>query len=275
MKIMKRNLFFMFFICVLFSTTTKSCSESIQDFGAVDFVEGDKAIVKINMASMYPDDRFMVVKFNDVRITPRIQGRQPYPGGGYNTRGPSSSEYLLVDAGTVNVKICLPKKVDDGKDSIVLYSGDINLKTEGRYTLHVTDTGANTRLIPVEEEFVLPDSAYASYRFINLMPNVESIDLYYGFFSNAAASQTPAQDSLVAANIKYGEISPSFTLHRGASKTFKVRPAGAPVTNESVLAFYGNAGSTLNQRQYICYALGYQGQTTAAMRPYVSFMLVR
>lgn len=272
---MKRNLFFVLFVSVLCSTIFKSCSESIQDFGAVDFVTGEKAIVKINMASVYPDDRFMVVKFNDVRITPRIQARQPYPGGGYNTRGPSSSEFLMVDAGKINVKISLPKKVDDGKDSLVLYSGDINFKSGGRYTLHIADTGANTRLIPTEEEFVLPDSAYASYKFINLIPNVEAVDLYYGFFSNVASSQTAAQDSLVAANIKFGEISPTFILHRGASKTFKVRPAGAPVTNESVLAFYGNAGSTLNQRQYICYALGYQGQTSVAMKPYVSFMLVR
>jgi len=107
------------------------------------------------------------------------------------------------------------------------------------------------------------------------MPNVEAIDLYYGFFSTAAASQTPAQDSLVASNIKFGEISPKFTLHRGSTKTFKIRPAGAAVTNESVLAFYANANSTLNRRQYTCYALGYAGQTSNIMKPYVSFMLIR
>lgn len=273
---MKRNLFLIIFISLIASTVFNSCeNETIQDFGEVEFMNGDKAIVKINMASVYPDDRFMVVKFNDVRITPPIQARQPYPGGGYNTRGPSSSEFLMVNGGNVNVKITLPKKKDDGMDSLVLYSGNIDLKAGGRYTLHIADTGANTKLIPTEEEFLLPDSAYASYRFINLMPNVEAIDLYYGFFSTAAASQTPAQDSIVARNIKFGEISPKFVLHRGASKTFKIRPAGAPVTNESVLAFYANTGSTLNQRQYTCFALGYQGQTTTAMRPYVSFMLLR
>lgn len=272
---MKKYLFFAILLGFFSSTVFNSCDEAIQDFGAVDFINGDKAIVKINMASVYPDDRFMIVKFNDVRITPRIQARQPYPGGGYNTRGPSSSEFLMVDGGNVNVKICLPKKVDDGKDSIVLYSGNVQLRAGGRYTLHVTDTAANTKLITTEENFVLPDSAYASYRFINLMPNVPSIDLYYGFFNTAAASQTPAQDSLVARDIKFGEISPQFILHRGASKTFKIRPAGAAVTNETVLAFYANAGSTLNQRQYTCYALGYAGQTSTAMKPYVSFMLVR
>lgn len=272
---MRRYLFFVILMVLFSSTIFNGCKDTIQDFGAVDFISEDKAIVKINMASVYPDDRFMIVKFNDIRVTPRIQAREPYPGGGYNTRGPSSSEFLMVDGGNVNVKVCLPKKVDDGQDSIVLYSGMIDLKAGGRYTLHVTDTAANTKLITTEESFVLPDSAYASYRFINLMPNVPAIDLYYGFFNTAVASQTPAQDSLVATNIKFGEISPKFILHRGASKTFKIRPAGAAVTNETVLAFYANAGSTLNQRQYTCYALGYSGQTSAAMKPYVSFMLVR
>src|SRR5690606_25269317 len=111
--------------------------------------------------------------------------------------------------------------------------------------------------------------------FINLIPNVMAVNFYNGFNTTAAGTQTPAQDSLVDSNVKFGEISPRIVLNRSVTRTFKVRPAGAPVTNESVLAFYANAGSTLNQRQYTCYALGWAGQTSTIMKPYISFMLVR
>jgi len=175
----------------------------------------------------------------------------------------------------VNVKVCLPNQTDDGRDSVVLYATDVDVQAGGRYTLHVADTGAFTKIISTVEEFAMPDSAYASYRFINLMPNVDALDLYYGFFSNSATGQIASQDSLIASNVRFGEISPTIVLHRTASRTFKIRPAGAPVTNESVLAFYGNANTTLNQRQYTAYAMGYAGETAATLRPYISFMLIR
>ena len=41
-----------------------SCEKSIQDFGKVDLLGADDVIVKINMASIYPDDRYMYVKFD-------------------------------------------------------------------------------------------------------------------------------------------------------------------------------------------------------------------
>lgn len=272
---MKRYLIIYVFLAFLAFSSFHSCKEAIQDFGEVEFIDGDRAIVKINMASAYPDDRYMYVKVNDVRVTPLIRGREPYPGGGYNTRGPSGSEFLMIDAGNVNVKVCLPHKTDNGKDSVILYSTDVSVKGGERYTFHVTDTGTYTKVIPTIEEFAQPDSAYASYRFINLMPNVEALDFYYGYFNNTAGGQIATQDSLIASNIKFGEISSKIVLHRSATKTFKIRPAGAPVTNESVLAFYGNAGASLNQRQYTGYAMGYAGETSAAMKPYISFMLVR
>ena len=273
---MKRYWFIGLFICLISASLMSSCSkDKIQDFGDVEFLDDNKAIVKINMASVYSDDRYMVVKFNDVRVTPWIRAREPYPGGGYNTRGPSSSEFLLVDAGNINVKIIVPKTVDDGTDSLVLYTSAIDIQGGNRYTLHITDTAANTKIIPEQETFALPDSSYSSYRFVHLMPNVEAIDLYYGFFSTSAAGQSADQDSLVMSNIKYGEVSPTFVLNRSVTRTWKIRPAGAPVSNETVLAYYANAGSTLNQRQYNAYALGWAGETSAIMKPYISFMLVR
>ena len=262
-------------LCFLSFTLLIGCKEAIQDFGDLDFLTSDDAIVKINMASVYSDDRYMYVRFNDQRVTPRIRAREPYPGGGYNTRGDSRPDFLKVSAGTVNIKVCLPHSVDIGKDSIVLSEQSVVLEGGKQYTLHVTDTAANTQLILSQESLARPDSSFATYRFVNLMPNVEAIDLYYGFYSTSAGGQSPAQDSLVASGIKYGQISDYFTLNRVATRTWKIRPAGAAVTNETVLAFYTSTSSTLDRRSYTAYALGYAGFTSTIMKPYISFYLVR
>lgn len=263
------------FIGVIAVFFTWACKESIQDFGDLQFMGSDDAIVKINMTSVYPDDRFMYVKFNDRRVTPLIRAREPYPGGGYNTRGDSRPDFLKVKQGNVNVKVCLPHKEDDGRDSLVLAQLDIKVDGGKQYTVHIADTADRTKMILTTESLARPDSSYATYRFINLMPDVEAIDLYYGFYSTTIAGQSPTQDSLVAKNIKYGEISEYFTLHRTTTRTWKIRAAGAPVTNETVLAFYSNAASTLNSRSYTAYALGYRDETDAIMKPYISFFLVR
>ncbi len=78
-----------------------SCEKSIQDFGKVEFLGPDDVIVKVNMASIYPDDRYMYVKFDDQRVTSLIRGREPFPGGGYNTRGDSRPDFLKWKAGNV------------------------------------------------------------------------------------------------------------------------------------------------------------------------------
>ena len=137
------------------------CKERIQDFGDLDFLTANDAIVKINMASVYPDDRYMYVRFNDNRVTPLIRAREPYPGGGYNTRGDSRPDFLKIAAGTVNIKVCLPHKVDNGKDSIVLAQQNVTLEPGKQYTVHVTDTAANTKMFLAEESLVRPDSSFA------------------------------------------------------------------------------------------------------------------
>lgn len=236
----------------------------------------DDVVVKINMASLYKDNRKMIVKFNDVRVTPLIQGREPYPGGGYNTLGDSKSDFLRASSGSLNVKVILPHKVDTGADSVLLYEVNHVLEKGNRYVLHITDTAEFTKSLVTKEDFTLPDSSTSRYRFVNLMPNVPAIDLYYGVYATTAATQTPIADVLVASNIKYLEASEYFTLARTPTRTFKIRPAGAAVTNATVLAYYANANTTLNQKVYTAYALGYQGMaTTDHRRPFISFSITR
>ncbi|MNX93796.1 hypothetical protein D3C86_1259980 [compost metagenome] len=246
------------------------CGKNVLDYGDVEKIGDDVPLIKINYACPYVDDRFVVVKFNDKRVTSRIQNRTPFPGGGYNTRGDVRADYLTIETGNVEVKVTLPFKKDNGLDSLTLYKTTLNIEKGKRYVVHLTDTASLIKSVLTEENFLMPDSGYATYRFINLMPNVPAIDLYYG---TSATDHTA--DRLVAANVKYLEISSYFTLNRFAARTWKIRPAGAALTTATILASYVNVGSLLNQRTYTAYAHGYNGKTTAAQKPYLSFFHIR
>ncbi len=264
---------FIFIIIAAFSLY--ACEKQNFDYGDLTKVDGTNALVKINFASSYPstnpDTNWFAVKFNDRRVTPLILGRTPYPGGGYNTNGPSWPDYLIVKPGNLKVDVVLPKKVDDGTDSLTLYTTNFTVEAGTPYTLHITDTARMTKSVLVPEDFQKPDSGYARYRFINLMPNVPSIDLYYGQNATSVVGER-----LVASNIKYMEIGEYFTINRASTRTWKIRPAGADAsTINTVLASYAGTGALGNQREYTIYAMGYQGNTLYSGKPYISFLLVR
>lgn len=246
------------------------CDRHEINYGDTEYVSADDAIVKINYASLYADNRYVFIKFNGKRVTPLIRGRQPFPGGGYNTGGDVRADFLSISPGDVRVDVTLPHKLDDGLDSTILYTTNVKLEAGKRYTIHITDTAAFTKSVMTEEDFSKPDSGYARYRFINLMPNVPAIDLYYG-----QSNTTTIADKKIASNIKYLESSDYITLNRAATRTWKIRPAGAAVTTATVLANYTSASTLLNQRTYTIFALGYNGIKVAPRMPYVSFFHVR
>jgi len=253
---------------VLFSMA--GCDRNELNYGDTEYVSATDAVVKLNYASLYLDNRYVFVKFNGKRVTPLIRGRQPFPGGGYNTLGDVRADFLSINPGDVKVEVVLPHKVDNGLDSAILYNTTVKLDQGKRYTIHITDTGSLTKSMLTEENFAKPDSGYAVYRFVNLMPNVPEIDLYYG----QSATVTIA-DKKIASNIKYMEVSDYITLNRAAARTWKIRPAGAAITNATVIASYTSASTLLNQRSYTIYALGYNGVKVAPTMPYLSFFHIR
>lgn len=260
-----------YFFGVLVAFIFLACEEQGFDYGDLTKFDNTKALVKINYASAYPNDPLVAIKFNGARVTPLIQGRTPYPGGGYNTLGPSWPDYLMVEPGDLQVDVILPKAKDDGTDSLTLYTTNVRVEGGMPYTLHITDTAVLTKSVLIPEVFQMPDSGYARYRFVNLMPNVPAVDLYYGQNATSVVGER-----LIAANIKYLEISDYFTINRASTRTWKIRPAGADAsTTATVLANYTGSGSLLNQREYTIFAMGYQENTLASGRPYVSFLLVR
>lgn len=253
-------------LCILLA----SCTKNVLDYGETVKFGEDQALLKINYTSYYSDNRAVYFKINDQRVSGIMTARTPFPGGGYNTGGASSSDFLMVSSGDVKLSVVLPHKIDKGLDSLVLYTTNIQLTGGKNYVVHIADTAAKTKTLLSEEQFVRPDTAKCNYRFVNLMPNVPAVDLYYG---TSAANHV--LDTLIAGNVSYMAITNVITLKSAQSKTWKIRPAGAALTTATILASYTSASTFLNQRVYTIFASGYNGITLAPRRPYVSFLLVR
>ncbi|WP_342645465.1 DUF4397 domain-containing protein [Mucilaginibacter sp. CSA2-8R] len=250
---------------------TMGCTKTVLDYGKTEKQSSDQALLKINYVSAYANNRSVYFKLNDQRVSGLLTWRTPFPGGGYNTGGSNTSDFLQVNPGNVKLSVVLPRKVDNGTDSLELYSTTLQIAAGKNYTVHITDTAATTKSLLTEENFTRPDTATTRYRFVNLMPNVPSVDVYYG----TATAADQSTDSLLLSNVPYLQMSNEFKLRAGNSKTWKIRAAGAAKTSATVIASYLSASVVLNQRVYTAFACGYNGKTTAAQKPYVSFFLVR
>ncbi|WP_240755237.1 DUF4397 domain-containing protein [Pedobacter sp. SYP-B3415] len=191
-----------------------------------------------------------------------LTARYPYPGGGYNTLGDSRADYLRATPGKQEVSISIPKR-GTLTDSVVLYKTEITTEPGKAYTLHLTDTAANTKSFLTQDDHSIPDSGFVRFRFVNLMPNVPAVDLYYG-------------GVLVVGNISYLSASDYFLrpILTTAAVAWTIRPTGSAPTS-TALATYTSANTFLNRRSYTVFATGYSGRTDAVRRPYVSFFLIK
>jgi hypothetical protein len=280
MKIFGNILFGMFVSSMMFL----SCKGPIEEYGDLEPLDESKAIVKVIIGSAYPNNPLMYVKANGKRITPKILMRQPYPGGGYGTNGNATNEFILLDNGSTVFELAIPKKVDDGTDSIVYHRKDYNLEAGGKYTVLFADTGANTVSTMIKEDLTIPDSATFRYQIINMFPNVESVDLYVGRWANLTTpvNHSSELDSLIVSDIKYMNVSEPFIIRSGYRRTFKVRPHGAEVIESTVLARYSSSTtSSANYFEYLdrkvltIFTMGYAGETSTALMPYLSFSITR
>lgn len=250
------------------------CEKNVLDYGEVEKLGADQALLKINYVSQYKSNPTVVLKLNDIRISSIITSRTPFPGGGYNTGGGSQPDFLVVNPGAVKLTVAVPFKKDTGKDSLVLYNTTLQIAAGGRYVAHVTDTATNTKTFVTEENFVRPDSGFCAYRFTNLMPDVPAVDLYYG-----TSATVHTADTLLAGNVTYLSMSPQFKVRFGQAKTWKIRRAGAALTTATILANYTSTNTFTNSRVYNIMASGYgvypTTPTTETRRPFVSFFLIR
>lgn len=236
-----------------------SCEKSNEYKAPFEITDASESKLKFIYASAYPANPGVQISIDDIRVSNLITGRTPFPGGGFNTPGSSFPDYLRVPAGARNIKISIPKRLTN-IDSIVLYSTQITVEANRNYTLNVMDTFTRTTSTLVSDTIRQPALGTVKYRFVNLMPNVPRIDLYYG-------------TTLMATNIAYNTPGITFTMDVPAvNVSWFIRETGTLPTS-TALAFLSSAGTVANQRMFTAFAMGYKGATPTTTRPYISFTI--
>ena len=246
------------FLAVAMIFVVSSCNKDTEYKAPQTFPNGNTAYLKINYASLHATNPSVQIAINDVRVSGSITGRTPFPGGGFNTSGSSFPDYLAVKAG-VNKLSIVGLNRGTQKDSVVMFFTNINLQAGKFYTAHVTDTAARTQALLLEDVLGFKDTT-SRYRFVNLMPNVPLVDLYYG-------------TTLVSSAIPYLNSSAYFDLPSPLlTAAWTIRETGTAPTS-TALATFTSTNTSLRGRVYTAFALGYRGQTLATTRPYISFLL--
>lgn len=235
------------------------CDKTTNEIMSAKNVIPEHTFLKINYVSAYASNPGVQLAVNGIRVSNLITARTPFPGGGYNTGGGSNNDYLAFVGGNTTVKVVIPVKTT-ATDSVTLFEKALNLEAGKHYSLHITDTASKTKYLLLEDILIRPDTGRSKFRFVNLMPNVPAIDLYYG-------------TTKVADNIAYLTSSPYFEVLRPATAlAWTIREAGTSPTS-TALATYTSANTTLDQRVYTAFAVGYKGAPDAARKPYISFYL--
>lgn len=234
------------------------CSKKTEYTATSTFPNEKSTYLKVNYMVAYPTNPAVQLSVNGERVSGLITGRTPFPGGGFNTNGASFPDYLMLKEGVNTLSIAIPKR-NTNIDSIQLSSTNLDLIRKRYYTAHVTDTGSKMKVVLMEDTLGFSDTT-SRYRFVNMMPNVPLIDLYYG-------------TTLIQTGIPYLGKSNYFNLAvPPATLAWTIRETGTAPTS-TALATYTSSNTSQRGRIYTAFAMGYKGQTATATRPYISFML--
>jgi Domain of unknown function (DUF4397) len=235
-----------------FSTTVlmllSACEKNELNTTEVNKLTDNEAEVKVMFASFYRSNPRIYIKINDQLVSSVLTTFTPFPGGGLNTGGGSTADYLRAASGQNKFSVAVPK-FGTNEDSLQLASVQHSLTAGKKYSLYFADTSANTTSLLVEDSLTAPDSGYVRFKFVNMMPDAPGgLDLYIGTVKVASA-------------IPYKGVSPSFVLPtNNASSTWAIREAGG-TTNRVT---YANASSLSNQRVFTVLARGYYSITSTS-----------
>lgn len=261
MKIFSKISLFALLTCLTMYGCRKTSVDNV--YSEYDVVDLDKnALIKINYNVAFKANPAVQIKINGVRVTgTNIRTRYPFPGGGFNTLGGSTGDYLPIAAGNSEISISIPMR-GTSVDSVEIYKTTIATVAGRRYSLHVADSLDRKSLL-VDENFTRPDSGFVRYRFVNLIANSTSLDLYNG-------------TTKVASNIAFMGMSDEFTLASGVptSSGWTIR-VGNSASNSAAIATYTSTSSILQERVYSVFSNGYIGLTDSFRKPYLSFFYVR
>ena len=208
-----------------------------------------QANIKIVYASAYTINYKVQLKTNDIRISGIITYSTPFPGGGLNTGGGNYPDYLPIKPGSTKIVISVPNYLTTA-DSIPLSTNTVNVDAGKFYTIYLSDTLANTKALVITEPKAPVVGDISRFKFINVMPNLPAVDLYF-------------DGVLVAANVAYQAASADFNLVRGATGQWAIRAAGALSTSTAIAVYpLGTGKMTVpNKLNMAVYSRGYLGKT--------------
>lgn len=237
-----------------------SCQKNELKTTEVNKLTDNEAQLKVVFASSYRSNPNFMIYVNGVRssnvLTVSSTGSSsaspfvtPFPGGGLNTGGGSTSDYLRIPSGQVTVSVAVPQK-GTTVDSLSLATSQLIYEAGKKYSLYFADTSTAVTNFLVEDSLTAPDSGYTKFKFVNLMSDVSAgLDLYIGIVKVASA-------------IPFKGVSPSFLVPtNNASTVWAIRPAGAAAST-TALASYTSAASLSNQRILTVVARGYNAIST-------------
>ncbi|RYE22311.1 MAG: DUF4397 domain-containing protein, partial [Sphingobacteriales bacterium] len=243
------------FINLLLGTTLlfmAGCEKSKDYKAEFERTNPNNALLKVIYASAYSLNPTVQLSVDDVRVSGLITGRTPFPGGGYNTTGSNFADYLSLTPGNKKFSIAIPKR-NSNVDSVVLFTTQINLEKNKNYTLNISDTLTKTKALLVQDTIAKPLLNTTKYRFVNLIPNVAAVDLYYG-------------TTLMASNVAYNTPGKVFSMNIPPVTTLSWAVKEYPSTALSAsLATYASLNTVANQKQLTAFAMGYKGSTSATL----------
>jgi hypothetical protein len=219
------------------------------------------AQVKLGYFSAYTTTPNTILYINDIPVSNTLTAPVSFPGGGLNMNGLSNGDYLFIKPGTAKIQGFRPIP-GTGNIMTKLFEFNQEFSANTNYTFYITDTATNTAGFSLEDTKVKPDSGFARFKFVNIMPNVPAVDLYKG--------TTVASATLVQANVNYKASSPSFDLPLPIADSFYIRPAGAAVTTQPIARRFF---ALSNQRIYTMLARGYNGTALATLAPNISVIV--
>lgn len=212
---------------------------------------GGNTNLKIVYASAYAVNYSVHLKVNDVRVSGTMTYSTPFPGGGLNTGGSNMPWYLSTAPGDSKITMAVPK-AGTNVDSISLFTGTATGLAAGKYyTAWLADTLNKTILKLVEENTATPADGTSRFKFINLIPNLPSADLYWG-------------TTKVASSVAYSGLSPEFLRNKNDTGRWYIRPAGALPTTTALAVYPATSAAPQtipNQRIMTVYSRGYVGST--------------
>ena len=243
--------------CIASAICLLGCEKNEINVAKFELVKG-KAFFKVNYSSPYAKNPAVQLKINGERISNTITYSTPFPGGGLNTGGSSSADYLSLSTGKTTLSISIPK-TGTSEDSVLLYTTEVNLQADVYQTLHVTDTTDNTQSVMVTDMSSKPDSGVSKFRFVNLIPG-SKIDLLFG-------------TTVLAEGIDYKNATDTFSIVAGTVQQFRIRVNGTATNIGTYPTTVSGTYTIPNQRAMTIYARGYLGMPTSDVRrPHVSLL---